>query len=55
MLAELQSDNQQLLANMRTVHSLCNDSGDVATANLLENLIDETEGRIWLLFEASQT
>ena len=54
MLAELQSDNQQLLASMRITHSLCNDSGDVATANLLENFIDETEGRIWFLFEASQ-
>lgn len=54
MLAELQSDNQQLLASMRTTHSLCSDSGDVATANLLENFIDQTEGRIWFLFEASQ-
>jgi len=54
ILSELRSDNQQLLASMRTTHSLCNDSGDVATANLLENFIDETEGRIWFLFEASQ-
>lgn len=55
MLSELQSDNQQLLESMRLTRSFCDESGDVATANLLEHFIDETEGRIWFLFEASQT
>jgi starvation-inducible DNA-binding protein len=51
MLAELLSDNQQLAALMREVHELCDKNGDVATASLLENWIDETERRAWFLSE----
>ncbi len=52
MLAELQRDNKQLVAEMRRVHELCDSYSDVATASLLENWIDETERRSWFLFEA---
>lgn len=55
MLAELRSDNQQLIAEMRTVHDLCDEHGDVATASLLENWIDQAERRVWFLFEAGRT
>ena len=51
MLAELLSDNQQLAAEMRKVHEICDKNGDVATASLLENWIDETERRAWFLSE----
>src|SRR5438552_7283245 len=51
MLAELRDDNAFLTRTMREVHSLCDDAGDVATASLLENWIDETEKRTWFLFE----
>jgi len=54
MLAELREDNKQLLASMRETHGLCDEHGDVATASLLENWIDETERRIWFLFEATR-
>ena len=54
MLAELRDDNKQLGAFMRGVHELCDEAGDVATASLLENWIDETEGRVWFLFEATR-
>jgi starvation-inducible DNA-binding protein len=54
MLAELRSDNQQLTAEMRRVHELCDDYGDVATASLLENWIDEAERRVWFLYEAGR-
>jgi len=54
MLAELRDDNKQLTANMRETHSLCDEHGDVATASLLENWIDEAERRTWFLFEASR-
>ena len=54
MLAELRSDNQQLTAEMRRVHELCDDYGDVATASLLENWIDEAERRVWFLHEAGR-
>ena len=55
MLAELRSDNQQLTREMRRVHELCDEYGDVATASVLENWIDEAERRIWFLYEAGRT
>lgn len=55
MLAELREDNQQLTGAMREVHDLCDGLGDVATASLLENWIDEAERRVWFLFEAGRT
>jgi starvation-inducible DNA-binding protein len=54
MLAELRDDNQRLTTSMREVHNVCDDYGDVATASLLENWIDETERRTWFLFEATR-
>jgi starvation-inducible DNA-binding protein len=54
MLAELRDDNKQLTGAMREVHDLCDDKGDVATASLLENWIDETERRTWFLFETAR-
>ena len=54
MLAELRDDNQQLVTRMREVHGVCDEHGDVASASLLENWIDEAEQRIWFLFEAGR-
>jgi starvation-inducible DNA-binding protein len=54
MLEELRKDNIQLAARMREAHGLCDDHGDVATASLLENWIDEAEGRSWFLLEATR-
>jgi starvation-inducible DNA-binding protein len=55
MLAELREDNRMLLASMREAHDLCDEESDVATASLLEVWIDETERRIWFLFEIGRT
>src|SRR5271154_7306885 len=55
MLAELRDDNKQLVSSMRETHDLCDEHGDVATASLLENWIDQAERRTWFLFEASRT
>jgi starvation-inducible DNA-binding protein len=54
MLAELRGDNEQLIAQMRRAHDLCDERGDVATTSLLEVWIDEAERRAWFLFEASR-
>jgi starvation-inducible DNA-binding protein len=54
MLAELLDDNRQLAAFMRQTHDLADDHDDVATESLLEEFIDQTEERIWFLFEASR-
>jgi starvation-inducible DNA-binding protein len=51
MLAELREDNATLIASMRELHDVCDEHGDVATASLLENWIDESEKRAWFLFE----
>ena len=51
MLAELREDNGAILASMREVHDLCSEEKDVATTSLLEVWIDQTERRIWFLFE----
>ena len=54
MLAELRDDNKELTQRMREVHGLCDEHGDVASASLLENWIDEAERRTWFLFEAGR-
>ena len=46
--------NSRLTALMRGAHDLCDEHGDVATASLLENWIDETERRVWFLRETVQ-
>jgi len=55
MLAELCEDNRALLASMRETHGLTSEENDVATTSVLENWIDETERRIWFLFETGRT
>src|SRR5499425_1156246 len=54
MLAELRDDNKQLTARLRETHGLCDEHGDVASASVLENWIDEAERRTWFLFEATR-
>ena len=54
MLAELRDDNNDLVGWMREVHGLCDEHNDVATASLLENWIDESEKRVWFLFETGR-
>ena len=54
MLVELGEDNKQLTAGLRNVHTLCDEYGDVASASLIENWIDEAEHRTWFLFETTR-
>jgi starvation-inducible DNA-binding protein len=35
MLSELWEDNKALILSMRSMHNLCDEAGDVATASLL--------------------
>jgi len=55
MLAELREDNRALAGSMRETHDLCAEENDVATTSLLETWIDETERRVWFLFETGRT
>jgi starvation-inducible DNA-binding protein len=54
MLAELAEDNKTLTARLRQAHNVCEKHRDVATASLIEVWIDETERRVWFLFEATR-
>lgn len=54
MLTELMNDNKAMATSQRAAHEVCDDNRDFATASLLETIIDETERRIWFLFEAAQ-
>ena len=54
MLAELCEDNRQLAVSLRSAHALCDQRGDVASASLIENWIDEAEHRTWFLHEATR-
>ena len=54
MLAELREDNKALTGSMRSAHELCDEAGDVASASLLENWIDEAQRRAWFLFEMTR-
>ena len=54
MLAELRDDNKDLVARLRSVHDVAEEHNDVATTSLIEVWIDETERRLWFLFETSR-
>ncbi|HEY1613481.1 MAG TPA: DNA starvation/stationary phase protection protein [Rhizomicrobium sp.] len=54
MIAELRDDNQRFVAALRELHGVCDEHGDVASASLIENWIDEGERRIWFLFETGR-
>jgi starvation-inducible DNA-binding protein len=55
MLRELMEDNRILLGSLRDAHAAAGEHGDVASAGLFENWIDEAEERVWFLFETSRT
>ena len=54
MLVELREDNRQLTASLRSTHIICDEYGDVASASLIENWIDEAEQRAWFLLESAR-
>lgn len=51
MLRRLREDNVAFVDTLRAAHEQCGASGDIATTSLLENFVDDTEGRIWFLSE----
>lgn len=54
MLSELHEDEKHLVLSMRAIHVICDESGDLATASLLENWIDQSQRRSWFLFESTR-
>src|SRR3954463_12311174 len=51
MFAELRDDNKALANHLCEAHGLCDVHHDLPTAALIERWIDETEHRMWFLFE----
>ncbi len=54
MLKHLMEDNAHLARSQREAHEVCEKNRDVATASLIEIMIDEAERRKWFLFEIVQ-
>ena len=54
MIAELLKDNLHIAKNMRDAIDVAEDNRDTPTSNLLQEILDKTERRIWFLFEVSQ-
>jgi len=54
MVQQLMEDNKRLGQMQRAAHEVCERCHDVATASVLETVIDETERRTWYLFEVVQ-
>ena len=52
MLAELCEDNKQLAAELRAAHILCDERNDFSSVSMIDNWIDETERRVWFLYES---
>jgi starvation-inducible DNA-binding protein len=51
MLAALLRDSRMTTKQMRRNYALCRAHGDFTSARLVEDWIDEAEGRYWFLFE----
>ena len=54
MVQRLIDDNRHIAETMRAAMELCDEKRDHPTSNLLQELLDETEKRIWFLYEVSQ-
>ncbi|MGH7627911.1 MAG: Dps family protein [Gemmatimonadales bacterium] len=54
MLQRLLDDNRQMAERQRAAIEVCDEHGDTPTGNVLQEILDQTEKRIWFLFEASR-
>ena len=55
MLGELRDDNDRFTVFLREAHEVCDAHGDIATASLIENWVDQAERRSWFLRETAAT
>lgn len=51
MMRRLLDDNAHIAEQQRAAIRVCEEHGDSVTANVLEEILDETERRKWFLFE----
>jgi starvation-inducible DNA-binding protein len=55
MIERLITDNRHIAERQRAAIEVCDRNRDTPTGNLLQEMLDQTERRIWFLYEASQT
>jgi starvation-inducible DNA-binding protein len=54
MVKRLLADNRHLVEMQRAAIVICDKNRDSPTSNLLQEILDETERRVWFLYEAGQ-
>jgi len=54
MIKRLLADNRQVAAAQRAAIEVCDSHEDTPTGNLLQEILDQTERRIWFLYELAQ-
>jgi starvation-inducible DNA-binding protein len=54
MVRRLLADNRHIAERQRAAIELCDKHGDTPTGNVLQEIVDQTERRIWFLFEVIQ-
>jgi len=55
MVRRLLEDNRSMAEHQRAAIETCDKNRDSPTGNLLQDMLDQTERRVWFLFEVSQT
>lgn len=53
MIQELLNDNRHVAEQQRKAIEVCEENRDSPTGNVLQEILDETEKRIWFLYEIS--
>jgi starvation-inducible DNA-binding protein len=53
MIQELIKDNRHLAEQQRAAIEICDENRDSATSNALQEILNQTEKRIWFLYEIS--
>lgn len=54
MIRRLLADNQAMARAIRAAIEICDDNRDTPTGNILQEILDLTEKRVWFLFEISR-
>lgn len=54
MIRRLLADNRRIAERQRAAIEVCDGKGDTPTGNILQEVLDQTERRIWFLYELSQ-
>jgi starvation-inducible DNA-binding protein len=54
MIARLIADNRHIAERQRAAIEVCDENRDTPTGNILQDILDQTEKRIWFLHAVSQ-